>query len=453
MGTSVSIADIYYQIQDQWQAVSVQPDWKLAVWISPTENLAIIDKFLEIERSPAGSCDDIFFRFETEYTGNNRLFTRQLWEEYHSWFAEDVPEEYDLLAALRKDGLMKENYVPLDIPEQPTAKSLWSEFLRLKSCIYGLEDKKICIYFPPSTSDKPAMTNWFRSVLKETIPEDIRLVTIDYADKRRIFFPAGDLIVYLKAKFDLRAAINNEMDKECDTYDSTSLDSRYRKQVRKVMEVTLQKKCTVLDKEVRKLLSIADESKETSIHLATPLIAAQAYFNINQPDKCLNYADEAIRLSGEAMLKEDVGGYPIWKVAMFQKAAIFVSQKEWKKGIEIYSRVALKATSQQDAFYIMESHRMCGYLLYELNKKEDAFEQLLLSLAGGSYLEERIRRESTFLYSAYLALSLGRDTRSPKEMKMLEEQLQIWLGKDWQALVCNEWIAQSATRRRSSLFG
>lgn len=452
MGASVSIADIYYQIRDQWLAVSEQSDWQLAVWSSPIENLAIIDRFLEIERTPAGSCHDIFFRFETEYTGNNKLFTQQLWEEYHSWFTEELPEEYDLLKALRKEGFMKEDYIPSDIPKQTTAQSLWIEFLRLKSCIHGLEDLKFCIYFPPSTPESPAPTGWFRSVLKENIPEGIRLVTIDYADKPRLDLPADGPIAYLKAKFDLRAAINNEMDKECDTYDSTNIDSRYRKQVRKVMEVTTQQKCDVLDKEVRTLLSIMDESKETAIHLATPLIASQAYFNINQSDKCLDYAEQSIRLSEEAMSNEDVSGYPIWKVAMFQKAAVFVSQKKWKKGIEIYSQVARKATAKQDAFYIMESYRMCGYLLYEQNKKEDAFEQLLLSLAGGSYLEERIRRESTFLYSASLALKLGKDVRPPKDIKILEEQLKIWLGEDWETLVYNEQVTQSIIRRKSYLF-
>ena len=453
MGASISIADIYYKVQEQWQSVAEDTDWRLAVWVCPMENMTIIDRFMEIERSPAGSCDEVFFRFETEYTGDNKLFTQKLWEEYLSWFTEELPEEYDILKAMKKEGNMNSEYFPSEIPNPATPQSLWNEFLRFKSCITGMEERNFCIYFPPTLPDKPSLAGWFRLVLKEGVPAGIRLVTIDDANKRAIPLPSNGMVKHLKAEFDLKAAINNEMDKECDTYDSTSLDSRYRKQVRNVMEVTIKRDCHILDKEVRTLLAITNEMQELSVKIATPLVVSQAYYNIGKSDKSMKYADEAIRLSGEAMLKGDVNGYPIWKVSMFQKAAILVGQKEWGKAAEIYRTVAEKATEQQDAFYIMEGYRMCGYLMYELRKKESAFEYFLLSLAGGSYLEKRIRRESTFLFSAYLALLLGKDVRSPREVKAIEEQLYIWLGDDWESLIYNEQTAKSTTRRRSSLFG
>lgn len=453
MGSSVSIADIYYQVQDRWQSVAGDTDWRLAIWVSPMENMAIIDRFLEIERSPAGSCDDLFFRFETEYTGDNKSFTKKLWEEYCSWFTEELPEEYDILKALQKDGYMNCEYFPAQIPDPATPQSLWAEFLRFKSCIKGMEERNFCIYFPPPTLDKPSLAGWFRHVLKEGVPAGIRLVTIDDADKQTIPLPPNGAIIHLKAEFDLKAAINNEMDKECDTYDSTSSDSKYRKQVRKVMEVTLKRDCRQLDNEVRTLLVITNEMQEHSVKIATPLVVSQAYFNVGKFDNSMKYADDAIRLSGEAMSKGEVSGYPIWKVSMFQKAAILVSQKKWEKGAEIYRKAAEEATKQQDAFYIMEGYRMCGYLMYELRKKESAFEYFLLSLAGGSYLDERVRRESTFLFSAYLALLLGKDVRSSREVKAIEEQLRIWLGDDWESLIYNEQTAKSTMRRKSSLFG
>lgn len=453
MGASVTIADIYYQIQDQWQSVAGDTGWRLAIWVSPMENTTMIDRFLEMERSPVGSCDDVFFRFETEYAGDNKSFTRKLWEEYRSWFTEELPEEYDILKAMQRNGDMYSEYFPSDTPNPATPPSLWAEFLRLKSCIKGMEERNFCIYFPPTAPDKPSLAGWFRHVLKEGVPAGVRLVTIDDADKRAIPLPPTGMIIHLKAAFDLKAAINNELDKECDTYDSTSTDSRYRKQVRNVMEVTLGRDCRKLDNEVRTLLAITNEMQEPSVKMATPLVVSQAYYNIGKSDKSMKYADDAIRLSGEAMSKGDVSGYPIWKVSMFQKAAILVSLKKWEEGTEIYRETAEEATKRQDAFYIMEGYRMCGYLMYELRKKERAFEYFLLSLAGGSYLEERVRRESTFLFSAYLALLLGRDVRSPCEVKAIEEQLGIWLGDDWESLVYNEQTAKSTTRRKSSLFG
>ena len=102
MGASITIADIYYKIQDQWQAASVKPEWCLAFWIVPYGYVSIIDKFLEIERTIIGNCNDIFFRFDTVYTGDDNAFVQSLWNEYISWFTEEIPESLDILKALDK---------------------------------------------------------------------------------------------------------------------------------------------------------------------------------------------------------------------------------------------------------------------------------------------------------------------------------------------------------------
>lgn len=452
MGASISIADIYYKVQEQWQSVASETGWQLALWICSMENMAVIDKFMEIERSPVGSCDEVFFRFETEYAGDDKSFTRNLWDEYHSWFTEELPEEYDILKALQKEGYMDCAYFPSQIPERATPQSLWNELLRLKSSIKGMEERNFCIYFPPSMPNTPALTGWLHQVLKEGVPDGIRLVTIDYTEKRKITLPPDGKVIHLKAEFDLKAAINNEMDKECDTYDSTSIDSKYRKQVRKVMEVTVKQNSRLLDNEVRTLLAISNESEEPSIRMATPLIVSQAYYNIGKFDKSMTYVNEAVRISGEAMAKDDANGYPLWKVSMFQKAAILIFDKKRVQAIEIYRQVAERAVEEQDAFYVMEGYRMCGFLMYEQNKKEEAFEHFLLSLAGGGYLDMQVRRESTFLYSAHLALMLGKDVRSYQEMLILKEQLKVWLGDDWQALVENDDMKSAEKRHKATFF-
>ena len=64
----------------------------------------------------------------------------------------------------------------------------------------------------------------------------------------------------------------------------------------------------------------------------------------------------------------------------------------------------------------------------------------------------KVRRESTFLYSAHLALMLGKDVRSYQEMLILEEQLKAWLGDDWQALVENDDMKSAGKRRKATFF-
>src|SRR5690606_22321478 len=131
------------------------------------------------------------------------------------------------------------------------------EILRFKSCISGLEDTNFCIYFPPTNPNGPGLGRWFNKILKNRIPKGIRLVTIDFAAQRKVkissdILPA--LTVELKPKLDMLTAINNEMDKGGGSYNTTSVDGRFRKQIRIVMNTTTQNNSSeLLDKEVATL--------------------------------------------------------------------------------------------------------------------------------------------------------------------------------------------------------
>ena len=78
--------------------------------------------------------------------GDDEEYTEQLWQEYAGWFSEKVEEKYDILRALRHDGLLKEEYIP-DVSVEHTAGNLWREMLRFKACISRLDDAFFCLYF------------------------------------------------------------------------------------------------------------------------------------------------------------------------------------------------------------------------------------------------------------------------------------------------------------------
>ena len=106
MGASASVIQEYYKAVDYWTDIADKKDWKLAIWIVGQNDVDLVDRFLEIERSPVGQFEDIFFRFDTPYEGTVDEYTEQLWMEYAGWFSEEVEEKYDILKALRHDGLL-----------------------------------------------------------------------------------------------------------------------------------------------------------------------------------------------------------------------------------------------------------------------------------------------------------------------------------------------------------
>ncbi|MCR8526121.1 hypothetical protein WB334_24805, partial [Escherichia coli] len=155
--------------------------------------------------------------------------------------------------------------------------------------------------------------------------------TIDYAQSRKIKnsdLAVAGLVVELSPKLDMIAAINNEMDKGGGQYNTVSIDARFRKQIRIVMECTTNKAATALDKEVGKLLTLSKQMGNIASVIAGLLIAAQAYFAIKKKSESKQYAEEAIVQAEKAMKENDPAGYPTWKACMMLKGAVLMGEKE-----------------------------------------------------------------------------------------------------------------------------
>lgn len=454
MAASSSIAQEFYKVRNEWEKIDRNTAWRLAIWVAQYQDVDLIDKFIETERLAIGVFEDIFFRFDTEYKGKAEEFEYALWEEYKEWFNPSPVPQKDMYTALKNDGLLLQDYTPnLTLPH--TFANLILEMLRFKSCIEGLEHRNFCIYFPPTSPDGVKPGAWFTKVLKECVPKGIRMITIDFAAKRKVAV-SGKIgapeVVEIHPNLNTLEAINNEMDKAGSTYDTVSIDAQFRKQIRIVMNNTVKKSTTITDKDVQTLLSLSKQSSSTSGFISGLLVASQAYFSIAENEKSEYYASQAIQKAGDAMSKEDPAGYPIWKSCMMLKGALLMGKKKYKEAIEIYELLASTASTKGDAYFAMEGYRLSGHLYYEQKKMEVAFQTLLLALVAGSYLDEAVRRQSTFLHAAYLALYVGEKTKSNHELKILEEQLADWLGADWRSLLMDEGVTNAKTKQKTSFL-
>jgi hypothetical protein len=454
MTTSTSIGQEFYKVREAWAAADRDNSWQLAIWQVQYADVDIIDKFLEIERTAIGVFKEIFFRFDAPYQEDHEAYERALWEEYLEWFEPVKRPEYDIYGALKKDGLLKADYQP-DKGLQPCVQSIWQELRRFMSVIRGLEEVRCCVCFPPLRPDQPDAGGWYEDVLKKGLPAGVRLVTIDVAANPRITISPKKLlekVTLLRPRLDMVAAIKNDMDKDGGSSDTVSVAARFRRQIRKVMDCTAQQDTGVLYQEISLLLSLCKKMGAAAHAVAGLMIAAQACFMAREADKSAGYADKAIRQSRQLMDDHDPAGYPTWKSCVMIKAAILVGKKKRRPAIALYEELAHEAASRADAFMIMEGYRLSGHLYYELGQLSTAFETLLLALTGGSYLEQEVRRQSTFLHAARMALHLCEKTRGEDDGKILQERLQELLGDDWVSLLQAEGMDKATVRRKSTLF-
>ena len=92
---------------------------------------------MDIEQSPIGKFDDLFFRFDSSYNGDSVIFEEELWTEFLSWFTPSPNPKMDIHQALYENHFLTDLFVPrVDLPH--TAETLWSELLRFRQSINGI---------------------------------------------------------------------------------------------------------------------------------------------------------------------------------------------------------------------------------------------------------------------------------------------------------------------------
>lgn len=448
---TASIAQEFYKLRDEWQTIDSLQNWKLAVWVAEYPDVDIIDKFLEVERSPVGVFKDVFFRFDSEYQGDAASFETLIWEEFLSWFDDCPHPELDLYTTLLSSGLLIRPFKP-DRTLPPGLKSLWQELLRFRACIKDIDKQThFCLYFPVVLYHTHNIAKWLAGVLDQ-VPQEIRLVTIDFAQDRRVNLRPSAPCVYLHPKLNMLDAVKNEMKKDCGNYNTVDAESRFTRQIIEVMESTTKDKGKTTPKEIHKLFSIAQELQSPAAQTGSWMVAAQAYYAIRDIANSHLYTDKAIAVSAAAMEQQDAGGYPIWKSCMMLKAALLYGERKRKAALEVYEQLAETAGRYGDAYTVMEGRRLAGHLYYERRAFNTAFEYMLLALSAGAYLEPEVRRQSTFLHAAYMAVFLAKQVRNPQEEQELQAQLAEWLGEDWEALLQQEGIDHAKTKRKATIF-
>lgn len=446
-----SVAQEFYKLREEWLKIDKIDSWKIAVWEAEYPDVDIIDKFMEVERSPIGIFDDVFFRFESVYPGDDAAFAAMLWQEYLEWFEPVSDPSKDMITALSDAGLLTEAYRPgRDVP--PTLDNFWRELLRLRSMMKGF-GAHLVLYFPIVPYNNFNLGDWLQKVM-QTIPDRLRLVTMDFAQNKKLHLydeHKKGAITYLRPILNMPAAINNEMKKGSSNYNTIEVHSRFRQQIIVLMETTTVLKNPKTATELKKLLQIGNEIGSPNAVIGSLLIAAQANYAINKLEESNAFADKAIE-QAEAKMDADPNYYHMWKTCIMIKAAVFTMHKAYKEALVQYEKLAMKASALHDVYYTMEARRLAALIYYERKEHNLAFEYLLLALLAGAYMDLEMRRNSLFIHVAYLALDLCAAVRPKAVLDELKLQVRDWLGEDWETLLQQEGVEDVKTKSKKSLF-
>ncbi len=433
MSSSVSIKQQYYKVQQYWLDALKEDSWKLAIWVAQYPDIEIIGQFLDIEASALGETDEILLKFESVYTTDNKSFEQDLWYEFQGWFDTDVDPKYDMHKALLEDHFLRQPFVP-NTSLEPTIKNLLSEIERFRTSLVGI-DVSFIIEFRLGRHQKP-IGAWMQELLTLDIPQKIRFVVIDIAQKRlynSFKRRDKDKIFEIHPRLKMVEAIKNEMKQTTVSTSPHTPDAKYKLTVLELMEaLPNEKKMQPL---MAQLLVEARKINK-SIEVSSYLVIAHAYNTIKQPKKGLESIEKAIK---DIELVEEREQYPLLRSCLLFKAAFLMAIKKEDEAFDTYELIAEKASKQKDYFYIMEAYRLCADLKLKKKKYNESFEYALLGLYGGSFMDVPMRRESTYVYLGNLAYNVVKYVvDSETKTQMLEEHLEKWIGKDWREKISIE---------------
>ena len=200
-----------------------------------------------------------------------------------------------------------------------------------------------CLYFPPEQERGYSRAGWFGNVLKEGVPQGIRMTTIDLKKNRSIRLGESREVVCIRPQFDMAAALHNRMARSDSGNDLIAPENRFKQQVTVVMDSTQKQDWKLLDREIRKLLDIAQEIKDTNIRISALLIASEACYAIREYKHSMKYSDETVREAEKAMQGGETAGYSYWKMAVSMKAAILTAGKKREEAVALYDMMAKKS--------------------------------------------------------------------------------------------------------------
>ncbi len=427
----VTIAQEFYKIRNAWKTIDGKK-WNMAIWVCDYHDIDILDKFMEIETSPIGMFNDIFFRIQTLYI-SEKTFEQELWKEFTSWFIPPKEEKYDMLGALKKDGYLDENYT-VDLSLPPTFGSILKELTRLKQQL-PLKEESFVLYFPPGVHSD-GLEKWFSEKMEQGLPKDIRIATIDPIGGRKfsnLVKHKKAVVTELSVSLNMAAAMKNAMDSDSNESRPHSPSAKFQKQVRRIMEATVDKKMSVAE-ESEELLKLGYQLNILNTKATSHLVSAVAFFSVQEDKPALEHVEKTLLMTEDDSTSDEA--YPMWRSAMLLKAALVMVNKETNTALKCYRAIAAKAVNKGDIFHVMEAYRMQAFYHFKAGKQKEAWEASVYSLQAGTNLPIEVRRESTYLFTAALALQIAQDSRmDTKTIQKLTLKFENTIGEDWDTLL------------------
>ena len=183
MHQTISIAQEYYKLDELWKQVA-SSHHQFYVWTVSYANLELLSAYLGLEETVYGLSDEIFFSFRTPFDVDTKSYENSLWEEFLSWFQDVEDKQYDMLSALQKDGLLKEDFQPnRQLP--PTLQSVVVELERLRTSIQ-IENLTFVLSFGVQGGSKESTRWWFDMLLSLKHAPHIKYMGIE-VDEQYIF--------------------------------------------------------------------------------------------------------------------------------------------------------------------------------------------------------------------------------------------------------------------------
>ncbi len=287
-------------LRNHWFDFVYESDAKICRWLINSDELQLIDAFIEMESDEAGETEDLFIMFDTPFA-KKRTYSQDLVGTLIS-FAEINKEE------LSKDGIYLNWEPPRYAEAEPVSDSFLEALSSFATSFDFFGDGCIVAYLSPQEIESVKdLEKWFTSWIESRVPEKVRIMICDSKSEPIFKEALEDYPAKIKT-IEPNLEMGSVMRQLAANGNSKEPGTRFRQLFVDMSQAASQKRFSRMEDLGEKAIELANKQNAPewkSMHISVYLLMGNAYLGAKEYSKALESYEEG-ELIARAAFKEEM---------------------------------------------------------------------------------------------------------------------------------------------------
>ena len=410
------------QIEVMWNEFTEQPESRLVRWVADSDNVQMLDVFLDRENEEVGSVPDLFLVFRQPFddpTAYAAALRKELMRQYQ-----------DIQPGLAEDGFPDDWVCPQPQPRTSDEITLLAACDSFHQQHADLMELLVLVLAPETVSDIAAWQSWLADLMGHEIADGLRFMVVDDPQQRVLDALAEEhdpRVVTLELDVNMPAAYGDLVR----DIPGSGPGFTFRQLFVALTNAAGSGNVQAAERLAGQAAEIARQQQWPTLLAAVNMSLGATYFAQGDSAKTL----ECYRGAGQAVADAEPDDEAAKKVAVqskFSEGAILFGDERYAEAAEVFTEGSGLAAEVEDDFQVMEGWRMAAFCHEQDGQSQAAWDAGQQALDAALPLDADTRRETTLPYVGAGLLRLTEAEPYADERDDLQQRLDALMGVDWE---------------------